>query len=63
MKTKTIDVYVHLYSQSQPILHKDVINTYQKGDMFCLYTIDEEVTKYPMQHIFRVKEGYGYHGR
>ena len=57
-----IKVIVHLKTQSQPITHENVINTYQKGDMFCVYVEGEIVYKYPVADLFRVKEEYGYHG-
>lgn len=49
-------VVVHLYTQSEPIVYEDVLNTYQKGDQFCVMLSDDEVHKYPLQHIFRVIE-------
>ena len=58
-----LNVTVHLKDQSQPIEHKNVINTYQKGDMYTLYCEDEKSYKYPIANIWRVIEDYGYHGR
>lgn len=49
-------VTVHLYPQSQPILITEVVNTYQKGDLFCVLTVDSRVQKFPMQHVFRITE-------
>lgn len=49
-------VEIHLYSQSSPVLIEKVRNTYQKGDMFCVMKADGEVNKFPLQHIFRIKE-------
>lgn len=49
-------VSVHLYSQSQPVVIEGVRNTYQKGDLFCVMEIFGQVTKFPLQHIFRVTE-------
>jgi hypothetical protein len=57
-----IKVIIHLKAQSQPIVHEDVINTYQKGDIFCIYVKGEVVYKYPIADIFRIKEDYGSHG-
>ncbi len=51
-------VEVHLLSQSRPITYNNVINTYTKGDMFCLYLEGEMVHKYPSINIFRVVENY-----
>ena len=60
---KTITIAVQLNESSQPIIHKDVINTYTKGPLYCIYTKDEKTFKYPVASIWRVVEGYGYHGR
>lgn len=63
-------VTVHLYTQSQPIVFTDVINAYQKGDLYCVFTRipvgdyvngryntnQEQVVKFPLQHIFRIIE-------
>ena len=61
--TETILVSVHLKETSQPIIHDNVINTYQKGSFFILYTDDEKSFKYPVANIWRVIEDYGFHGR
>jgi len=31
-------------------------STYQKGDLFCVKCLDKTVRKYPIDHIFCVKE-------
>ena len=49
-------VLVHLYTQSQPVEIVDVRNTYQKGDMFCILKNDGIADKFPLFHIFRVRE-------
>lgn len=49
-------VTIHLYTQSQPIIHEFVVNTYQKGDLFCVLLDDGEVQKFPLQHVFRIVE-------
>ena len=58
-----INVIVHLKTQSQPIEHNEVVNTYQKGDLYIVYTSNEKSYKYPIADIFRVIEDYGHHGR
>jgi hypothetical protein len=64
MTTKDlITVVVHLKDQSQPLVYAQVENTYEKGSFFCVYTSDEMVYKHPIADIWRIKEGYGYHGR
>lgn len=52
-----MNITIHLFSQSKPIEYKDVANAYTKDGMYCVYK-GEEVTKYPMCNIFRVKESY-----
>jgi hypothetical protein len=47
---------VHLLSQSSAVTHEGVKNTYMKGDLFCVMLETRVVYKYPVQHIFRVKE-------
>ena len=53
---KTIRVEVHLYSQSNPVEIKGVRNAYQKGDLYCVMQEDGTTQKFPLVHIFRVKE-------
>jgi len=43
--------------------HNEVVNTYQKGDLYIVYTSNEKSYKYPIADIFRVIEDYGHHGR
>lgn len=49
-------VQVHLYEQSEPVEFDSVRNTYTKGPLFCVMAPDGTVYKFPIQHIFRVKE-------
>lgn len=49
-------VEVHLLSQSRPVVIKRVRNAYQKGDLYCVMTNDGAVSKFPLVHIFRIKE-------
>ena len=56
MKGKGKRVTVHLYSQSEPIELTGVLNTYEKGKMFCVMLPNDEVHKFPVEHIFRVVE-------
>ena len=58
-----ITVKVQLRESSQPIVYERVLNTYQKGDLFVVYTADEKSYKHPLSTIWRVVEEYGYHGR
>ena len=50
-------VEVHLYTQSHPVVHTNVVNAYQKGDLYCVMT-QSEISKYPLVHIFRIVESY-----
>lgn len=52
-----MEVLVHLYSQSSPVVIKNVSNTYQKGDLYCVLIKEGTVYKFPLQHIFRITEG------
>lgn len=52
-----MNIEIHLYSQSQPMKLTDVDNAYTKDGMYCVLK-DQIVTKYPVVHIFRVKETY-----
>jgi len=63
METETLTVFVQLRETSQPVIYQNVENTYQKGDMFVIYTSDDKSYKHPMSTIWRVVEEYGYHGR
>lgn len=49
-------VLVHQLEQSEPIEIKDVRNTYQKGDLFCVLKHDGVVDKFPLRSIFRIRE-------
>jgi hypothetical protein len=54
-------VYVHLYSQSEPVIISDVLNTYTKDGLFCVLLDDDKdqkVYKFPIMHIFRITEFY-----
>ena len=51
-------VVVHLLSQSQGVPHDNVVNTYVKSGLYCVATNDGYVYKYPVDHLFRVKESY-----
>lgn len=63
MSDKTIIVKVQLKESSQPIVYENVLNTYQKGDLYVVYTADELSYKHPIDTIWRIVEGYGFHGR
>jgi hypothetical protein len=52
-----MNIEIHLLSQSQPIKYDNVINAYTKDGLYCIY-LGEEVHKYPMVNIFRIKETY-----
>ena len=50
-------VEIWLEKTSQGITLEPIEATYQKGDMFCVKRKDEDtVYKYPVNHIFCIKE-------
>lgn len=52
-------VEIWLMESSKPIVIYNVTNTYQKGDLYCVYTRDTQRTqKIPIDHIFRIVEDY-----
>ncbi len=52
-----MEVRVHLYTQSEPIVITDARNAYQKGDLYCVMLNDgKTVHKFPLQHIYRITE-------
>jgi len=51
-------VEIYLKETSQRIEFKDVKNAYTKGDLYCVYTKDDWVYKYPIENIFNVRESY-----
>jgi hypothetical protein len=51
-------IEVHLLSQSSPMTILGVINTYTKDGLFCVLTDAQEVLKFPLCNIFRIKEPY-----
>lgn len=53
-----ITVKIRLMETSRPIIHKNVINAYTKGRLYCVYCDDNKVYKYPIEHIFSVTEDY-----
>jgi hypothetical protein len=55
--TKMKKVEVYLYQTSTAIVFENVENTYQKGDLFCIYA-SGKVHKFPLIHIFRIIEDY-----
>jgi len=55
-------VEVWLDETSEPVVYQEVINTYTKGKLYCVYCTDGNVYKYPIEHMFRTVEGYGTHG-
>ena len=57
-------LFVQLDRSSQPVEYKNVITTYQKGDLFCIAYINKDdekwVDKYPIQNIFRTRQTFYY---
>lgn len=50
------EVDVHLDSQSQPVVITDVRSTYTKDGLYCIMRTNGVVDKFPLQHIFRIRE-------
>jgi len=61
VKEIKLRVIIQLKETSQP-LEYEAINTYQKGDLFCIYTYEGNIYKFPMNNIWRIIEIYGFHG-
>ncbi len=55
-------VEVWLKETSEPIIYMDYINTYQKGDFYCIRMRDI-VIKYPIDNIWRIIETYKEEGK
>jgi len=56
-----INVKVQLKEQSQSMSFLEVINTYQKGSLYCIYMNTGLVHKFPIESIFSITEEYGVH--
>lgn len=56
------NVEIRLHKLSQPIEFDNVLSTYQKGDMFCVNVIENQlkhrIYKFPIHDIFIVIEDY-----
>jgi hypothetical protein len=49
---------VHMNSQAKPVEYTNIVNAYTKDNMYCIYTQDGMVHKYPTCNIFRIVETY-----
>lgn len=61
MAVQLFTVHVQMKDQSQPLVYEDVLNTYTKDGLFCVYVLGDEVFKHPVGNIWRIKESYGRH--
>lgn len=52
-----IEVKIELKETSQAIVLA-AQNTYTKGPLYCVYTADNNVQKFPLANIWRVTEDY-----
>jgi len=59
---RVLEVTVELIETSQPI-ELQARNTYTKGPLYCVYTVEGIVHKFPIQNLFRVKEQYSGHSK
>lgn len=57
-KEYSTSVMIHMNSQSKPIEYNNVVNSYTKDNMYCVYTSEGMIYKYPACNIFRVIETY-----
>lgn len=54
-------IEIHLNEQSKPVIVSNVINTYTKGGLYCVFYTTENkrvVDKFPLCNIFRIRENY-----
>ena len=49
-------VEIHLYTQSEPVVIDEARNAYTKGPLYCVMQGDGTVQKFPLEHVFRIKE-------
>jgi len=56
MGKNTIKIYVHLFSQSNPIEYINVINAYTKDGLYCIFLSNGKYHKFPLCNIFRIIE-------
>ena len=52
---------IWLKESSEPIEYKNIVNTYTKGDLFCVYIANEKIHKFPIDTISKIIEDYGTH--
>ena len=51
-----MEVSIRFLLTSTAVIHEDVMNTYQKGSLFCLNFGSGKVLKYPIENIFDIVE-------
>lgn len=52
-------IMIHNIDQSQPMIYKDVDNTYIKEGFYCVVNRERnQVMKFPVNRIFRIVEPY-----
>ena len=49
-------VHIHMESQSNPVVRENVLNTYVKEGLYCVYLENGTVYKYPIKSIFQITE-------
>lgn len=49
-------VEIHLYTQALPVVIEGVLNAYTKGPLYCVARADGKFDKFPIRHIFRIRE-------
>lgn len=58
LKDNLYMIKIHLKNQSQPIVHNNVKNSYEKGSFYCIYLENGKVKKYVINDIFEIEEDY-----
>lgn len=56
--TLQMHVEVELKETSQKLVYDDVLNSYTKGPLLCLYREGGTVVKFPLANVWRVTEDY-----
>lgn len=51
-------IVIRLQETSQPITIENAVNAYTKGPLYCVYTNESVVRKFPLSTIFDITEDY-----
>jgi hypothetical protein len=53
-----MNVEIWLKETSQSLKHPNTTNTYTKGPLYVVFVDKDNVYKYPLDNIWRIKESY-----